>query len=183
MKIICFYEVLENEVKIYSAFTLTWIIVNDFQAEFFSFKVKVDPTSSRLTSIQRYLKTLLNRNEINEEEYKDMRPKNAKPARAHGLPKIHKQFDHLPKFRPIVDTTGKMHYSVGKYLTNLLNPLTVNDFTLKDSFDAADKINQIPKELFNDGFVFVSFDVTSLFTNVPLSKTINIIIDRISIKI
>ncbi|XP_066931458.1 uncharacterized protein [Clytia hemisphaerica] len=142
-------------------------------------KVNVDPTASRLTSIQRYLKTLLNRNEIDENEYKDMRPKNAKPARAHGLPKIHKKYEHLPKFRPIVDTTGTTHYSVGKYLTNLLNPLTVNDYTLKDSFDAAEKIKQIPKELFDDGYVFVSFDVTSLFTNVPLSKTINIIIDRI----
>ncbi|XP_066931457.1 uncharacterized protein [Clytia hemisphaerica] len=119
-------------------------------------KVNVDPTASRLTSIQRYLKTLLNRNEIDENEYKDMRPKNAKPARAHGLPKIHKKYEHLPKFRPIVDTTGTTHYSVGKYLTNLLNPLTVNDYTLKDSFDAAEKIKQIPKELFDDGYVFVS---------------------------
>ena len=30
-----------------------------------------------------------------------MRPKNAKPARAHGLPNIHKEFSIFSKFRPI----------------------------------------------------------------------------------
>ena len=29
-----------------------------------------------------------------------MRPVSTKPARAHGLPKIHKTFDTLPPFRP-----------------------------------------------------------------------------------
>ena len=108
-----------------------------------------------------------------------MRPKNAKPARAHGLPKTHKAFQTVPKFRPIIDTTGSTHYKVGKYLSNLLQPLTINEFTLKDSFDTASKIRDIPKELFTDGYVYASFDVTSLFTNVPLQRTINVIIDRI----
>ena len=40
----------------------------------------------------------------------------AKPARAHGLPKIHKTFTNIPKFRPIIDTTGSSHDLVGKYL-------------------------------------------------------------------
>ena len=53
-------------------------------------KIVSDPTYTRLKTIQRYLKTLNNRGEISDEEYKAMRPQNAKPARAHGLPKIHK---------------------------------------------------------------------------------------------
>ena len=65
-----------------------------------------------------------------------MRPKNGKLARAHGLPEIHKEYSNIPKLRPIVDTKGISHYSVGKFLTNLLNPLSMNEFTLKDSFDA-----------------------------------------------
>ena len=142
-------------------------------------KVEKDPTPSRLTSLQRYLKTLVTRKEIDDSDFKAMRPKNAKPARAHGLPKIHKTYDRLPKFRPIIDTTGTTHYSVGKYLTNLLNPLTTNNYTLKDSFDAAERIKQIPNEHLENGYVFVSFDVTSLFTNVPLKRTIDIIVDRV----
>ena len=51
---------------------------------------------------------------------------------AYGLPKIHKEYSNIPKFIPIVDTTGMPHYSAGKVLTNLLNPLAINEFTLKD---------------------------------------------------
>ena len=108
-----------------------------------------------------------------------MRPKHAKPARAHGLPKIHKPYDTLSKFCPIIDTVDSTHYNVGKFLTNLLNPLTLNDHTIKDSFDAASRIRNIPKNLFDQGYVFVSFDVTSLFTNVPLTRTINVILNRV----
>ena len=142
-------------------------------------KIDSDPTHTRLRTLQRYLNTIKKRGEINVDDHKLMRPKNAKPARAHGLPKTHKVFETVPKFRPIIDTIGSTHYKVGKYLTNLLQPLTVNDYTLKDSFDTASKIRDIPKELFHEGYVFASFDVTSLFTNVPLQRTINVIIDRI----
>ena len=62
----------------------------------------------------------------------------------------------------------------------LLNPLTQNEYSLKDSFDAADRIhNNIPDSLYDEGYVLVSFDVKSLFTNVPLKKTIDIILDRV----
>ena len=91
----------------------------------------------------------------------------------------HTDYDVLPKFRPIMDTVGSSHYHVGKYLIGLPNPLTSNEFTSKDSFDAAERIKRTPKELFDDGYAFVSFDVTSLFTNVPLERTINIVLDRI----
>ena len=50
---------------------------------------------------------------------------------------------------------------------------------VKDSFAAANKIREISKELFDHGYRFVSFDVESLFTSIPLSKTINIILDWI----
>ena len=97
----------------------------------------------------------------------------------HGLPKTHKDFDTLPPFRPIIDTTGTAYQPIAKYLTRLLNPLTQNAYTLKDSFEAVSRIQNIPINLFKDGYRFVSFDVKSLFTNVPLKKTINIILDKI----
>ena len=87
---------------------------------------------------------------------------------------LHKQVEDLVyqklllPFRPKVDTTNRPYYGITKFLANLLNPLTLNDFTAKDSFDAANKIQQISKELFDSGYRFVSFNVTSLFTNVPL---------------
>ena len=105
--------------------------------------------------------------------------KNAKIGRAHGSAKIHKEFDKIPPLRPIVDTTGSTHYGVGKFLTSLLNPLTQNEYHLKDSFTAAERIKQIPANLYDEGYKLVSFDVKSLFTNVPLDKTIQVILDRV----
>ena len=68
---------------------------------------------------------------------------------------------------------------IGQYLSSLLQLLTINNYTLKDSFDAANKIKSVPSEIFEYGYQFVSFDIESLFTNKPLNKTINIILDRI----
>ena len=142
-------------------------------------KVSNDPTPTGLRSLQSFLRRLLKRGELNDEIYRQIFPQNAHIARAHsGLPKIHKQFYKLPKFRPIIDTIGSSHYSVGQFLAKLLNPLTHNEFVLKDSFDAADRIRNITPSLL-EYHSFVSFDVVSLFTNVPLKRTIDIICKRI----
>ena len=55
----------------------------------------------------------------------------------------------------------------------------MNDHAVKDSFEAVDRIHAIPDKLFEEGYRYVSFDVTSLFTSVPLDKTIKIILQRI----
>ena len=75
-----------------------------------------------MKTLQSYLSILHKWNDLTKEEYNMMRPKNGKLARAHGLPKIHREYSNVPKFRCIVDTTGTPHYSAGKFLTNLLNP-------------------------------------------------------------
>ena len=57
--------------------------------------------------------------------------------------------------------------------------MTHNEFTVKDSFDAVNRIQNIPSNVFDEGYSYVSFDVESLFTNVPLRRTVNVIINRI----
>ena len=136
-----------------------------------------DPTSRNLSTIQRSLNTLELRGKITKDENKQTRPKFAQIGRAHGLPKIDKHFFKVPSFRPIVDTTNTPHYGVGKFLTNLLNPLTQNEYTVRDSFEAVNIIHEIPPELFDQGYQYFSFDVTSLFTSVPWNKTVNIILE------
>ena len=110
--------------------------------------------------------------EITTEDKKQMRPKFSEIGRAHRLPKIHKQFFKVPSFRLIVDTTNTPHNGVGKFLTNLRNPLTQNDYTVKDSFETVNMIRKIPPELSDEGYRIS-------FTNVPLNKTINIMLERI----
>ena len=71
-----------------------------------------DPTPARLNSLQKYLKKLQKRGEITEDVFKGLRPQNAKPARAHGLPKTHKEYTDLPPFRPVIDTIGTTHSKI-----------------------------------------------------------------------
>ena len=75
------------------------------------------------------------------------------------MPKTHKSFKDLPAFQPIIDTTTTPHYNVGKFLSSLLNPLTVNDYNLRDSFRAVSEIKTIPQSLFDQDYRFVSFDL------------------------
>ena len=131
--------------------------------------IKNDPTLTRLKLVQNYLKNLCKPNEITEAEKKQMRPMSSQLGRAHGLPKIHKVFANIPTFCSIIDTTNMPYYKIGQYLSSLLQLLTINDYTLKDSFDAANKIKIVRSEMFEEGYQFVSFDIESLFTNVPLN--------------
>ena len=143
-------------------------------------QISEDPTPTRLSTLQRYLKQLNKRGELDDNTFKKIRPQSARIARGHGLPKMHKHFDNIPSFRPIVDTTGTTHYSVDKYLSQLLNPLTQNEYSRRDSFDAANRIDGIlPLVQENEEYMFVSLDVVSLFTNVPLRKTVNTILKRV----
>ena len=127
--------------------------------------VSEDPTNSRIVTLQNFIRKLRDRGEISETDFQVMYPKNAKIGRAHGTAKIHKEFQRIPPLRPIIDTIGSTHYGVGRFISNLLNPLTLNSYNLKDSFVAADRIKGIPQNLFDEGYQFVSFDA-----KVPLYK-------------
>ena len=91
----------------------------------------------------------------------------------------HKSLEGVPRFWPIIDTIGSTHCNVAKYITNLLNPLTQNEYSLKDTFDADERLKKIPKELIrNEEYTMMSLDVVSLCTDVSLQKTTNIL-DRV----
>ena len=89
--------------------------------------VENDPTFARLDSLQQYLRKLKTQNEILHEVCKRIRPKNARLVRAHSTPEIRKDLVHFPKFPPIKDTTGSTHYHVGQYLSEIFQPLIIND--------------------------------------------------------
>ena len=139
-------------------------------------KIEKDLAITRVTTLQNYLKTLCKRDKITESEKMAMLPKFAQMAGAHGLLKTYKPFEHLPKLRSINDTTNTPYYGISKFLSNRMNPLRENQYGVKDSFTVA---NRIRKELFDQGYRFVSLDLESLFTSVPLVKTININLDQI----
>ena len=65
-------------------------------------------------------------------------------------------------------------YKWGQFFVPLLRHLTSNEFTLKDSFESAKIICEQDAGLF-----MASLDVDSLFTKVPLEKTINICVNEL----
>ena len=74
----------------------------------------------------------------------------------------------MPIFRPIVSAINTPGYNLAKFLIHILEPLTDNEFTVKDSFSFAKEITKYDSSLF-----MASLDVESLFTNIPLKETIN----------
>ena len=116
--------------------------LNQMFSEKTKFKIiKHGPTLTRLTTVQNYLNNLCKRKEITEAEKKPMRAMSAQLGRAHGLPTTHKVFANIPKFCPIIDTNNSPYNKIGQYLSSLLQPLTINNYNLKDSFIAANKLN------------------------------------------
>ena len=53
----------------------------------------------------------------------------------------------------------------------LLSIFTTNEFTINDSFSFVNEIVSIPD---SDSYVLASFDIKSLFTNIPLDETVAI---------
>ena len=61
-----------------------------------------------------------------------------KPGIMYDLAKVHKIFiDGLPSFRPILSAIGTPTYKLAKFLVPVLEPLTTNEYTVKDTFTFA----------------------------------------------
>lgn len=102
-------------------------------------------------------------------------PIGGQPGKMYGLCKVHKEpTDGHKPFRPILSAINTPTYQLAKFLIPMLKPFTVNEFTTKDSFTFSDDIRKQNSNLF-----MTSFDVDSLFTNIPLNETIGICVDKL----
>ena len=80
---------------------------------------------------------------------------------------IHQE-SYMPNLRPILSPIYTPGYNLAKFLIPILEPLTHNEFTVKNSFSFAKEITNYDSSLFMSSLV-----VESLFTNIPLKETIN----------
>ena len=83
--------------------------------------------------------------------------------------------DTFPKLAPIVSSIGTFIYDLARFLCDLLSPVVPDDYSCKDIFSFVSQI----KNANLSGKFLVSYDVTSLFTNIPLQETIDIAINLI----
>ena len=84
-------------------------------------------------------------------------------------------------FRPIIAQTRTCTYNAAQVISNYLKSLyTCNEYIIGNTQDFSKLIQeQSPLQLDNE---YVSYDIESLFTNVPITETIEYILDEIYVK-
>ena len=130
--------------------------------------VRLEDRINRLLSKFKSLGTI-----IIEEKYKYIYAAGTAPVILYGLAKIHKPGIPL---RPILAAYKTAMFKLDKFLISILEPFTVNENTLKNSYHFYKDLNDSKPRA---GNFMVSFDASSLYKNVPVTETIAIILDRI----
>ncbi|XP_069983746.1 uncharacterized protein [Penaeus vannamei] len=139
------------------------------------FKKITTKISTHLLYLEDKLKRLLRaiKPSIGESTYNFLSTSGSQPGRLYGLPKVHKP--NIP-LRPIISSIGTFNYNTAKFLVPIISPLTTNQYTIENSTAFANEIIYLDLE---QPSTMASFDVESLFTNVPLLETTEIIVDNI----
>ena len=106
--------------------------------------------------------------------YTKIYPSGSNPGTFYGTTKVHKvkpeEQDKIEKFplRPIISNIGTATHKIAQYICNLLPPLSKSKYTVLNTKDFVDNIKTTKAPI---EYVAISFDVVSLFTNVPLQLT------------
>ena len=134
----------------------------------------LDLCLKRENKLIRFLRDkLLKQKSIPDDIYKEIYPSGSTPGVLYGLPKVHKT--NCPA-RPILSAIGTYNYKRAKFFVPILQPYTVNEYVVKDSFSFVSEITAFNSD---EELVIASFDVSSLFTNIPLEETIDLCTDLI----
>ena len=137
-----------------------------------------DNTLTELKSLQNFIY----RNFKKHEKYKEMRPTSSQPARLFATAKTHKFTDIKQinindlELRPIIDQTGTHLYDCSKIIAQYLQPLAIYEYTISDTLSFLDILRENPLDSNEE---YVSYDVDSLFTSIPLGETIDFVLDEI----
>ena len=133
-------------------------------------KIPEDPTSRQKTKLINLLQNIKAEGGISEEAYKRMYPTGAGSPKFYGLPKIHKLGIPL---RPIVSGTGTVTYSTAKELAKILKPLVGR--SAHHVHNTKDFVEDLKDIRLQQGECIISYDVTALFTSMPIQPVVNII--------
>ncbi|XP_077516362.1 uncharacterized protein LOC144126209 [Amblyomma americanum] len=121
------------------------------------------------TDYDKKMMELLKRQEHHKALYYRILCHNGSAPALYGLPKIHKE--GVP-MRPRVDFTRSPLCQLSGYLHRVFAPLVGKGPTfIRNSFDFTEKVRDAVVE---DDDIIVSFDVTSLFTSVPVDLAVDV---------
>ena len=128
-----------------------------------------DPVKSVERRMNAMLLKMKKEGSISPELYKRLRSSGGLTPQLYGLPKLHKPGVPL---RPIVSFIQSPSYQLSKHLSRFLSPLIGNtDSHVRNSSEFASFIRS--KSL-QPNEVLVSFDVVSLFTNIPVELAVDV---------
>ena len=127
--------------------------------------------------INRFLYGIKDKRVITDDAYQKLRSTGSGPGVMYGQPKTHKK-DFSTKFqcRPIMAAYNLASYKIAKFIVPILSPFTTNQYTILNSTEFSRKISSIPNA---DQLFMASFDIDSLFTNIPLHETIGICLQKL----
>ena len=135
--------------------------------------IKYDDNISKLSKFQGFLYRLKAGKQLDDEIHYLIRPTAASTPMLYGLPKLHK---NRILWRPILAFAGSFNYQNAVWLHKILMPQREHDSNIKNTFDFREKlfnmVNLSTKTL-------AGFDVKSLFTNIPINFTIQIILQKL----
>ena len=137
-------------------------------------KIPEDPTNRHKARLINILKNIKSEGGLSEESYKKMYPTGAVSPKYYGLSKIHKA--GTP--RPIISSIGTATYNTAKELARILKPLVGTSYHHVQY--TRDFIEQIKDVKLKDGECIISYNVTSLFTSVPIQPALDIIQQRLT---
>ena len=132
--------------------------------------IHADPTNKLKTKLINILKKIKVDTGFEENIYRRLYPTGISSPKFYELPKIHKK--DIP-LRPIVSSIGSVLYGVAKELATILKPLVGSScHHVNNTKEFADEIRNTKLE---EGECITSYDVTALFTSVPVPSALEII--------
>lgn len=128
-------------------------------------KLKSNPTDTFKKEIHNTLQCLFERGEINKHELDFMKVDHPTTPVIYTLPKIHKNSENPPG-RPIISGIGSLTEKISSFIDSFLRPhVTTLPSFVKDSMDMIRALKEI--RLPTEHTMFATFDVESLYTNIP----------------
>jgi len=123
----------------------------------------------------RKIKKLFKDHRLDDEILNKITSTGSQPARLYGLPKVHKDVKN-PPYRPVLSMVKTYCTNLAMWLDKELKPFIPQERICRDSFEFKEKLFNLslPQNVH-----LVSFDVRSLFTSIPVSETIDYILEII----
>ena len=138
-------------------------VISHLQNEEYYFKLDEEPTSRYAEEITCFLTEMMDRQAIDKETFKYLRPQDPRTSQFYILPKIHKEGN--PR-RPIVSSCGVPMKRIYQFVDHHLHPLVVKRILsyIKDTTDFLLKLQSIRVPLRS---LLLTLDVSALYTNIP----------------